>query len=163
MGFFVISWNLTFLGLVYLFMQIWWSFTKRVILEEALSDDKRPPNNFWGCEDDDEHGGPCGACGDNFGTDEFWICCDECEKWFHGRCVKITPAKAEHIKHYKCPSCTNKRARPWCHINKKKTDNWVLEDDKNIRFFFKLFSFHYGLRICTIGNAFLFFLDFCCC
>lgn len=40
---------------------------------------------------------------------------------------------------------------------KKKTDNWVLEDDKNIRFFFKLFSFHYGLRICTIGNAFLFF------
>jgi hypothetical protein len=27
--------------------------------------------------------------------------------------VKITPAKAEHIKHYKCPNCSSssKRAR----------------------------------------------------
>ncbi|XP_058748928.1 PHD finger protein ALFIN-LIKE 3-like [Vicia villosa] len=63
--------------------------------------------------DDDEHGeAMCGACGDNDGTDEFWICCDICEKWFHGKCVKITPARAEHIKQYKCPSCSsNKRAR----------------------------------------------------
>ncbi|KAL1189109.1 PHD finger protein ALFIN-LIKE 5 [Cardamine amara subsp. amara] len=64
-------------------------------------------------EDEDEHGETlCGACGDNYASDEFWICCDICEKWFHGKCVKITPARAEHIKHYKCPSCSNKRARP---------------------------------------------------
>ncbi|KAJ4901236.1 PHD finger protein ALFIN-LIKE 6 [Raphanus sativus] len=63
-------------------------------------------------EDEEEQGAVCGACGDNYGADEFWICCDACEKWFHGKCVNITPAKAEHIKHYKCPSCTNKRARP---------------------------------------------------
>ncbi|KAL7124981.1 hypothetical protein ABFS83_14G085100 [Erythranthe nasuta] len=63
-------------------------------------------------EEEDEQGGAlCGACGDNYATDEFWICCDICERWFHGKCVKITPAKAEHIKHYKCPSCSNKRAR----------------------------------------------------
>ncbi|TKY48295.1 PHD finger protein ALFIN 5 [Spatholobus suberectus] len=63
-------------------------------------------------QDDDEHGETlCGACGENYGTDEFWICCDICEKWFHGKCVKITPARAEHIKQYKCPSCSNKRAR----------------------------------------------------
>ncbi|XP_047322086.1 PHD finger protein ALFIN-LIKE 4-like [Impatiens glandulifera] len=66
-------------------------------------------------EDDDEESETlCGACGENYSSDEFWICCDICEKWFHGNCVKITPAKAEHIKHYKCPSCTNinnKRAR----------------------------------------------------
>ncbi|XP_044489832.1 PHD finger protein ALFIN-LIKE 7 isoform X2 [Mangifera indica] len=62
-------------------------------------------------EEDDEQGATCGACGDNYGTDEFWICCDVCEKWFHGKCVKITPAKAEHIKQYKCPSCSSKRAR----------------------------------------------------
>ncbi|KAL8129854.1 hypothetical protein V2J09_019009 [Rumex salicifolius] len=63
-------------------------------------------------EEEDEQGGTlCGACGDNDGTDEFWICCDICEKWFHGKCVKITPAKAEHIKQYKCPGCSNKRAR----------------------------------------------------
>lgn len=63
-------------------------------------------------EEEDEQGATlCGACGDNYATDEFWICCDICERWFHGKCVKITPAKAEHIKQYKCPSCSNKRAR----------------------------------------------------
>ncbi|KAK7329654.1 hypothetical protein VNO77_23826 [Canavalia gladiata] len=64
-------------------------------------------------EDDEEHGETlCGACGENYASDEFWICCDICEKWFHGKCVKITPARAEHIKQYKCPSCSNKRQRP---------------------------------------------------
>ncbi|XP_015079284.1 PHD finger protein ALFIN-LIKE 3-like isoform X2 [Solanum pennellii] len=63
-------------------------------------------------EDEDEHGETlCGACGENYAADEFWICCDICEKWFHGKCVKITPAKAEHIKQYKCPSCSHKRPR----------------------------------------------------
>ncbi|XWS26636.1 hypothetical protein CRYUN_Cryun26dG0047700 [Craigia yunnanensis] len=63
-------------------------------------------------EDNEEHGETlCGACGENYASDEFWICCDICEMWFHGKCVKITPASAEHIKQYKCPSCSNKRAR----------------------------------------------------
>ncbi|KNA21878.1 hypothetical protein SOVF_039020 [Spinacia oleracea] len=63
-------------------------------------------------EEDDEQGATlCGACGDNYASDEFWICCDVCEKWFHGKCVRITPAKAEHIKQYKCPGCSTKRAR----------------------------------------------------
>lgn len=63
-------------------------------------------------EEEEEHGDTlCGACGENYASDEFWICCDVCEKWFHGKCVKITPAKAEHIKQYKCPSCSNKRVR----------------------------------------------------
>ncbi|CAH8285682.1 unnamed protein product [Eruca vesicaria subsp. sativa] len=65
-----------------------------------------------GDDEEEEHGETlCGACGENYAS-EFWICCDMCEKWFHGKCVKITPARAEHIKHYKCPSCSNKRARP---------------------------------------------------
>ncbi|KAI7727689.1 hypothetical protein M8C21_008152 [Ambrosia artemisiifolia] len=64
-------------------------------------------------DDDEEHGDTlCGACGENYASDEFWICCDMCERWFHGTCVKITPAKAEHIKHYKCPGCSTKRPRP---------------------------------------------------
>ncbi|KAK4354807.1 hypothetical protein RND71_027001 [Anisodus tanguticus] len=67
-----------------------------------------------GLDEDDEQGETlCGACGENYASDEFWICCDICEIWFHGKCVKITPAKAEHIKQYKCPSCSNnKRTRP---------------------------------------------------
>ncbi|KAL8136309.1 LOW QUALITY PROTEIN: hypothetical protein V2J09_002310 [Rumex salicifolius] len=28
--------------------------------------------------------------------------------WFYGKCVKVTPAKAEHMKQYKCPGCSNK-------------------------------------------------------
>ncbi|KAL7100179.1 hypothetical protein ACP275_09G131400 [Erythranthe tilingii] len=76
--------------------------------EEGLDEDEEEE------DEEDEHGETlCGACGDNYASDEFWICCDLCEKWFHGKCVKITPAKAEHIKHYKCPSCTsNKKLRP---------------------------------------------------
>lgn len=63
-------------------------------------------------EEEDEHGETlCGACGENYASDEFWICCDMCERWFHGKCVKITPARAEHIKQYKCPSCSTKRPR----------------------------------------------------
>ncbi|KAH0674530.1 hypothetical protein KY290_026638 [Solanum tuberosum] len=66
-----------------------------------------------GLDEEEEHGDTlCGACGENYASDEFWICCDLCERWFHGKCVKITPAKAEHIKQYKCPSCSNKRPRP---------------------------------------------------
>jgi hypothetical protein len=73
--------------------------------EEGSGDDE-------GEEEEDDHDNTlCGTCGTNDGKDEFWICCDNCEKWYHGKCVKITPARAEHIKQYKCPDCTNKRAR----------------------------------------------------
>ncbi|GKB06197.1 PHD finger protein ALFIN-LIKE 4 [Tanacetum coccineum] len=65
-------------------------------------------------EEDDEHGDTsCGFCGDNYASDRFWICCDLCERWFHGKCVRITPAKAKTITHYKCPICNgHKRPRP---------------------------------------------------
>ncbi|CAN8269462.1 unnamed protein product [Cochlearia groenlandica] len=63
-------------------------------------------------EEEDEHGDTlCGSCGGNYTTDEFWICCDVCERWYHGKCVKITPTKAESIKQYKCPSCCSKKVR----------------------------------------------------
>eukprot|EP00250_Pteridium_aquilinum_P015842 c22794_g1_i1 orf=693-1421(-) len=65
-------------------------------------------------EDEEEHGDTfCGSCDGPYTADEFWIGCDICEKWYHGKCVKITPAKADHIKEYKCPAClSNKRPRP---------------------------------------------------
>ncbi|XP_039006708.1 PHD finger protein ALFIN-LIKE 4-like [Hibiscus syriacus] len=47
--------------------------------------------------EDKEHGETlCGGCGENYEADEFWICCDMCEKWFHGKCVKITAAKTAY-------------------------------------------------------------------
>ncbi|KAL4576141.1 hypothetical protein LXL04_012230 [Taraxacum kok-saghyz] len=64
-------------------------------------------------DEEDEHGETfCGSCGGNYSGDEFWIGCDICERWYHGKCVKITPAKAESIKQYKCPSCATKKVRP---------------------------------------------------
>uniref|UniRef100_A0A0D9WD58 PHD finger protein ALFIN-LIKE n=1 Tax=Leersia perrieri TaxID=77586 RepID=A0A0D9WD58_9ORYZ len=63
-------------------------------------------------EDDGDHSETlCGMCGGIYSADEFWIGCDVCERWYHGKCVKITPAKAESIKQYKCPSCSSKRPR----------------------------------------------------
>ncbi|KAF0926637.1 hypothetical protein E2562_026994 [Oryza meyeriana var. granulata] len=63
-------------------------------------------------EDDGNHSETlCGTCGGIYSADEFWIGCDVCERWYHGKCVKITPAKADSIKQYKCPSCSSKRPR----------------------------------------------------
>ncbi|CAM8970530.1 unnamed protein product [Rhodiola kirilowii] len=59
-------------------------------------------------EEDDEENTLCGKCNENYSTDEFWIWCEMCTTWFHGKCVRITQAKAANIKHYKCPSCSKK-------------------------------------------------------
>lgn len=78
-----------------------------------ISHNKEEDEDALAEDEVDDHGDTlCGACGESYSNDEFWICCDICETWFHGKCVKITPAKAEHIKQYKCPSCSTKRARP---------------------------------------------------
>ena len=55
-------------------------------------------------DDEDEHSETlCGSCGGNYNVDEFWIGCDICERWFHGKCVKITLAKVESIKAVQTP------------------------------------------------------------
>ncbi|XAR71924.1 hypothetical protein NMG60_11018380 [Bertholletia excelsa] len=83
--------------------------TKRTSDGQSKSNSKLYEESY---EDEDEHGETlCGSCGGNYSADEFWIGCDICERWFHGKCVKITPAKAETIKQYKCPSCSTKRSR----------------------------------------------------
>lgn len=65
-----------------------------------------------GYDDDEEHSETlCGSCSGLYNSSEFWIGCDICERWFHGKCVRITPAKAEQIKHYKCPDCSYKKNR----------------------------------------------------
>ncbi|KAK8546112.1 hypothetical protein V6N12_026915 [Hibiscus sabdariffa] len=81
--------------------------TKRSIDGQPRSNPKLANENYE--EDEEEQGDTfCGSCGGGYNSDEFWIGCDNCERWYHGKCVKITPAKAELIKFYKCPSCTKK-------------------------------------------------------
>ncbi|WVZ61046.1 hypothetical protein U9M48_010978 [Paspalum notatum var. saurae] len=63
-------------------------------------------------DEDEEHNETfCGTCRGLYNSNEFWIGCDICERWFHGKCVRITPARADHIKHYKCPDCSSKKMR----------------------------------------------------
>ncbi|RDY05931.1 PHD finger protein ALFIN-LIKE 2, partial [Mucuna pruriens] len=53
----------------------------------------------------------CGSCGGNYNAAEFWIGCDICEWWFHGKCAMITPEQAEKLQQYKCPSCALRKDR----------------------------------------------------
>lgn len=76
-----------------------------------LKSNSKPVEEGYGEEDDEHSETLCGTCGGDYNGDEFWIGCDVCERWFHGKCVKITPAKAESIKQYKCPSCSSKKNR----------------------------------------------------
>merc|ERR1719427_1140351 len=39
---------------------------------------------------------------------KFYIGCDFCQDWFHGKCVGITQAEASSIEEYKCPNCRKK-------------------------------------------------------
>ncbi|PON54871.1 Autoimmune regulator [Parasponia andersonii] len=85
-------------------------------LEQQGSESGKHSEGKPNCEDEElddyEYGETlCAACMEKFALDEFWICCDTCDTWFHGKCVNITPAKAEHIKQYMCPVCKRKGAR----------------------------------------------------
>lgn len=35
----------------------------------------------------------------------FYIQCDKCEDWFHGRCVGVLQVESESIGDYSCPQC----------------------------------------------------------
>ncbi|KAK9068939.1 hypothetical protein SSX86_013055 [Deinandra increscens subsp. villosa] len=63
-------------------------------------------------QQDEEHGEThCGSCGFVYNGDEFWIACDFCRLWYHGKCVGITPTKAETIGKYRCPYCHKRQMR----------------------------------------------------
>ena len=49
----------------------------------------------------------CEALYDDDNEDEYWIGCEECDAWFHGDCVGVTPDN-EPDKYY-CASCFNNR------------------------------------------------------
>jgi len=51
----------------------------------------------------------CASCNSRYKVNAFWICCDECGKWYHGKCVNITSSEAEHKERYECPDCYNER------------------------------------------------------
>eukprot|EP00955_Chlamydomonas_euryale_P005248 56164-Chlamydomonas_euryale.AAC.14 len=59
-----------------------------------------------GDEEGDGDSDPCPQCGKLYSTNEFWIACDFCDTWYCGRCAKMTEAKAQKIKSWKCNGCS---------------------------------------------------------
>jgi hypothetical protein len=57
----------------------------------------------------DEKQDPCDICNKSYKEGEFWIGCDVCLKWYHGKCVNVSAAKAAKITNYKCPGCQKRR------------------------------------------------------
>jgi len=50
-------------------------------------------------------------CHQPYNSRIFMIGCDECDDWFHGRCVGIGAARARSIEHYVCPRCTRRKTK----------------------------------------------------
>ena len=83
--------------------------TNVAVFKQQVRTDEDEAANEDDNEEEEEY--ICGVCEDGNNRDEFWICCDACDMWFHGVCVDITPGRAERIKRYKCPLCSRKKAR----------------------------------------------------
>uniref|UniRef100_A0A8C9T282 Bromodomain PHD finger transcription factor n=1 Tax=Scleropages formosus TaxID=113540 RepID=A0A8C9T282_SCLFO len=44
-------------------------------------------------------------CRTPYDESQFYIGCDRCQNWYHGRCVGILQSEAAHIDEYVCPQC----------------------------------------------------------
>ncbi|PSC71925.1 PHD finger ALFIN-LIKE 2-like [Micractinium conductrix] len=58
-----------------------------------------------GSDSQDGQGDPCPMCNATYRSGEFWIQCDECDRWFDGKCVGMTAKLAEEQPQWKCPLC----------------------------------------------------------
>ncbi|XP_066291354.1 nucleosome-remodeling factor subunit BPTF-like isoform X2 [Branchiostoma lanceolatum] len=48
-------------------------------------------------------------CRTPYDETQFYIGCDRCNDWFHGRCVGILPSEADEIDYYICPNCQSSK------------------------------------------------------
>lgn len=71
----------------------------------------------------------------------FYICCDKCQDWFHGRCVGILPSEAEFIDEYICPNC-----------QKNDTANFANTKPLGDREFDKLLMFLKDIQVSIVQN-----------
>ncbi|KAK3091634.1 hypothetical protein FSP39_021392 [Pinctada imbricata] len=47
-------------------------------------------------------------CKTPYDDTQFYIGCDRCQDWFHGRCVGVSQVEADHMDTYICPNCDKK-------------------------------------------------------
>lgn len=79
---------------------------KRQEARHSSDEEEAPPEqpdeaDGW----EDGEGDPCPSCRRFYRVEEFWIACDYCDVWYCGKCAKMTQAKAERVKSWKCPKC----------------------------------------------------------
>ena len=82
----------------------------------------------------------------------FYIGCEKCPDWFHGRCVGILQSEAGRIEDYECPRCNPSSA-----VNAANLRQLRLQDLDNLRKLFKQIQvvFWVGWR----ANIFIFGLS----
>lgn len=78
-------------------------------------------------------------CRQPYDETQFYICCDKCQDWFHGRCVGILQCEAENIDEYICPNCQKNSA-----VNFANMKNMGTRIKKFLLFF--LYSSHYNFN-----------------
>lgn len=44
-------------------------------------------------------------CRTEYDESQFYIGCDRCEDWFHGRCIGVLPLEGDTLDAYECPRC----------------------------------------------------------
>lgn len=72
------------------------------------------------------------SCKQPYDESQFYICCDKCQDWFHGRCVGIVQSEAEFIDEYVCPNCQRNNSINIANM-KNLTENETTELNKIIK------------------------------
>ncbi len=62
-------------------------------------------------KEEEEDGKLYCICKTRYNKNLWMIGCDECDEWFHGKCLKITALEARKIKKFICPKCSAKTGK----------------------------------------------------
>jgi len=71
-------------------------------------------------------------CQQPYDESRFYIGCEKCPEWFHGRCVGILQAEAEGIEKFECPRCN-----PDSRFNLANLSKLRLQDLEHVKKLFK--------------------------
>lgn len=71
-------------------------------------------------------------CRQPYDESQFYICCDRCQDWFHGRCVGVLQSEADAIDEYVCPNCQSDS-----NINYANLKQLESKDIENLRILIK--------------------------
>lgn len=63
-------------------------------------------------------------CRKPYDETQFYICCDKCQDWFHGRCVGILQSEAESIDEYICPNCQKNNSVNFANMKEMDDDEY---------------------------------------